>query len=656
MTRSIEQRAADTIRVLSMDAVEQANSGHPGMPMGMADIAVVLWSKFLNVDPADPTWRDRDRFVLSNGHGSMLLYSLLHLSGFALSMEEIENFRQWGYETAGHPEYHAEIGIETTTGPLGQGFGVAVGMAMAEVRLRTTFGADLTNHHTYVFCGDGDLMEGVSAEAASLAGHLGLGKLIVFYDDNEITIDGSTSLSFSEDVPGRFDAYGWHTLTVDGHDRPAIVEAIEQARSETDRPTLISCKTHIGFGAPNKVDTAKAHGSPLGADEIAATKAGIGWELPPFTVPEDVYAFFRGAMDRGSAARAEWEGRVDEAAAADPARVREFERWWSPPAVTLDPPPFDPGSAVATRKQSEAVIQELAEVRPDVIGGSADLAGSNNTVIASSTDFSADDRAGRNVRYGIREHAMGAALNGLNQHGGMRAFGGTFLTFSDYMRPSVRLAALMGTPSIFVWTHDSIFLGEDGPTHQSIEHVEALRLIPNLDVVRPADPTETAFAWQHAVNRTDGPTGVVLTRQGLRIPHAAPDADAVARGGYIRRNGTDVVLIATGSEVPLAEDAAELADERGLSVRVVSMPCLELFERQDAEYRFGVIGEDLPVFTLEAGVTRGWLAVTRGGGVPIGIDRFGASAPAGVLAEQFGFTPDAVLGVVTEALAAEEGP
>ncbi|MDJ0792430.1 MAG: transketolase, partial [Acidimicrobiia bacterium] len=638
MTRSIEQRAADTIRVLSMDAVQKANSGHPGMPMGMADIAVVLWSKFLNVDPADPTWRDRDRFILSNGHGSMLLYSLLHLSGFPMSMEEIENFRQWGYETAGHPEYHPEIGIETTTGPLGQGFGTAVGMAIAEERLRAVFGVELTDHYTYVFCGDGDLMEGVSGEAASIAGHLGLGKLIVFYDDNSITIDGSTSLAFSEDVPARFAAYGWDTATVDGHDRQAIGRAIEAAREDADRPTLISCKTHIGFGAPTKVDTASAHGSPLGDEEIAGAKSAMDWDLPPFTVPQDVYEFFRSSMQRGADARARWQNHVDEIGAADPDRLAEFDRWWTPPSVSLSAPHFEPGSSVATRKQSEATIQELAELRPDVMGGSADLAPSNNTIIASSTDLSRSDRTGRNVRYGIREHAMGAVLNGLNQHGGMRAFGGTFLTFSDYMRPSVRLAALMGTPAIYVWTHDSIFLGEDGPTHQSVEHIEALRTIPGLDVVRPADPTETAFAWSHAVNRTDGPTAIVLTRQGLRIPERAPEVTDVARGGYVRVPGEDVVLVATGSEVPLAVAAAALAASEGVSIRVVSMPSTEVFDRQDDSYRASVLGSDLPVFTIEAGVTRGWLAVAARGGEPIGIDRFGASAPAGVLAEEFGFT------------------
>ncbi|MCB1247087.1 MAG: transketolase, partial [Acidimicrobiia bacterium] len=516
----IDQLAADTIRVLSMDAVERANSGHPGMPMGMADIAVVLWSRYLTVDPTQPTWPDRDRFVLSNGHGSMLLYSLLHLSGFPLSMDEIEAFRQWGSVTAGHPEVDQDIGIETTTGPLGQGFSTAVGMAIAEEHLRASLGEDLASHHTYVFCGDGDLMEGVTSEAASLAGHLGLGRLVVFYDDNSITIDGSTSLAFSEDVPARFDAYGWQTVTVDGHDRGAIDAAIRTALDDEERPTLISCKTHIGFTAPTKVDTAAAHGSPLGADEIAGAKAAMGWDLPEFTVPDDVYTFFRSAMQRGTAARIAWEERLERAQGDAKAG---WQAAWCPQPVALSAPPEAAGSSVATRKQSWAVIQRLGELRSDLMSVSGDLAPSTNSLFDGSTDFSRDDRSGRNIRAGIREHAMGAMVNGLTQHGGVRAFGATFLTFSDYMRPAVRLAALMALPSVFVWTHDSIFLGEDGPTHQPVEHLAALRAIPNLTVFRPADPVETAAAWEAAINGLDGPSAIVLTRQGLRIPAEGPD-------------------------------------------------------------------------------------------------------------------------------------
>jgi transketolase len=650
MTRPVEQQAADTIRVLSIDAIQKANSGHPGMPMGMADIAVVLWSKYLNVDPTDPTWPDRDRFVLSNGHGSMLLYSLLHLSGFPLAMEDLEQFRQFGSETAGHPEYAPALGIETTTGPLGQGFGTAVGMAMAEEHLRAVHGEDLTNHHTYVFAGDGDLMEGVSSEAASLAGHLQLGRLIVFYDDNSITIDGSTDLAFSENVPDRFDAYGWQTITVDGHDRDEIEAAIDTALADDSRPTLISAKTHIGFGAPTKQDTSSAHGSPLGPDEIAAFKESIEWDLPEFAAPDAVYGFFAQSAQRGIDSRGEWEARYREISRDDPQRTAAWDTVWSPSPVQLETPEADPGSSIATRNLSEKVIQDLAAKRADVMSGSADLAPSNNTLIANSTDFSATDRVGRNVRYGIREHAMGAALNGMTVHGGVRPFGGTFLVFSDYMRPSVRLAALMGVPAVYVWTHDSIFLGEDGPTHQPIEHLAALRVMPNLHVLRPADPTETAVAWEHAINRLEGPSALILTRQGLPVPETPPDRDAVATGGYIRSPGDDVVVIATGSEVGLAENVSSDLDERGISLRVVSMPCVECFTGQSSAYQADVLGTSLPVFTIEAGTTEIWQRFTTRGGEAIGIDRFGASAPQGRLAEAFGFEVATVATQIVDAL------
>jgi len=645
-----EQRAVDAIRVLSMDAIQKANSGHPGMPMGMADIAFVIWSKFLNVDPSVPTWRDRDRFIVSNGHGSMLLYSLLHLSGFPISMDDIEHFRQWGYETAGHPEYNPQLGIEMTTGPLGQGFSTAVGIAMAEEHLRAVHGADLTDHRTFVLCGDGDLMEGVSAEAASLAGHLGLSRMIVYYDDNSITIDGSTDLAFTEDVSARFAAYGWQTLSVDGHDRAAIEEATRIALADTERPTLISARTHIGFGAPTKVDTSSAHGSPLGPDEIEAAKDAMGWDLEPFVIPDTVYEVYFEAMSRGRADREQWLQRVETAKSVDPDRVSEWETAWDPSDVTLDAPPAEPGSNVATRKLSEAVIQQLAALRPDVVGGSADLVPSNNTYIEGSGDFSRIDRTGRNIRYGIREHAMGAAVNGLTLHGGLRAFGATFLTFADYMRPSVRLAALMGVPSIFVWTHDSVFLGEDGPTHQPIEHLASLRIIPGLHVHRPADPTETAAAWQQSVNRTDGPSAIILTRQGLPVPATPPAMSDIERGGYVRVDGSDVVIVATGSEVPLASEAATVLTERGISARVVSVPCVEVFDSQPPDYRESVLGDGLPVFTIEAGSTAMWSAVVRNGGIAIGIDHFGASAPADVLAHHYGFTPEAVAATISETL------
>ena len=647
MTKDIDQLAADTIRVLSMDAVQRANSGHPGMPLGMADIAVVLWSKYLNVDPAAPKWRDRDRFVVSNGHGSMLLYSLLHLSGFPMSMDELKDFRQWGSETAGHPEVNQTIGIETTTGPLGQGISTAVGMAIAEEHLRAIHGESLTNHHTYVFCGDGDLMEGVSSEAASLAGHLGLGRLVVFYDDNSITIDGSTDLAFSEDVPKRFDAYGWQTLTVDGHDRSAIDAAIHEALIDETRPALISCKTHIGYSAPTKVDTASAHGSPLGHDEITGAKASMDWSLPEFEVPAEVYDFFRSAMERGVAKRQAWLTRLSGTPGTERA---EWEKAWNPEPVALSAPPHDAGASAATRTLSSAVIQELGAERPELMSISGDLAPSTNSLFDDSDDFSRVNRTGRNIRAGIREHAMGAIVNGITQHGGSRAFGATFLTFSDYMRPSVRLAALMDLPSVFVWTHDSIFLGEDGPTHQPIEHLAALRAIPNMYVYRPADPTETAVVWQSAINRTTGPSGIVLTRQGLRVPEMEADMDLVARGGYVRRPGSSLVIVATGSEVALAEDTASLLASESLDVRVVSMPCVEQFLDQPDDYRAEVLGSGLPVFTLEAASTFGWSLFAANGGETIGIDQFGASAPAKVLAEKFGFTPESVADRIRTAL------
>lgn len=646
MSATTEQLAADTIRVLAMDAVQRANSGHPGMPMGMADLAVVVWSKFLRFDPADPGWPDRDRFVLSNGHGSMLLYSLLHLTGFALSMDDLRNFRQWGSPTAGHPERDPELGIELTTGPLGQGFGTGVGMAIAEAHLRSVFGPDLVDHHIYGFVGDGDLMEGVSSEAASLAGHLALGKLVYIYDDNQITIDGSTDLSFSEDVAARFNAYGWHTLSVDGHDRVAVEEAVATAVGVENRPSLVLARTHIGFGAPNKQDSSSAHGSPLGDDEIVATKEAMGWTLPPFEVPDEVYRYFTAAAARGNEARRTWEERRDAAFAQNDDLAARWHAHCDPKPVALAVPEYEPGSSVATRQLSGDVIGELSQVRPDVVGGSADLTPSNNTIIAEWGDFSATNREGRYLRFGIREHAMGAAINGITLHGGLRAYGGTFLQFSDYMRPSVRLGALMDVPSIWVWTHDSIFLGEDGPTHQPIEHLPALRAIPNLWVMRPGDPTELTVAWEMAINRTDGPTALILSRQGVPVPEVAPDRALVARGGYVRRAGDEAVLVATGSELGLAEAAAAALGENGRSIRVVSLPCWEVFAEQSVDYQRLVLGEGLPIASVEAGATFGWDAITGRNGLRIGIDRYGASAPAGVLAEQFGLTPDAVAGRV----------
>ena len=647
---SSEQLAVDAVRMLSIDAIQKANSGHPGMPMGMADLAVVLWSEFLNVDPDHPEWDDRDRFVLSNGHGSMLLYSMLHLAGFGVSMDDIRNFRQWGYSTAGHPELEHKIGVEVTTGPLGQGFGMGVGLALAEEHLRAKLGAGLVDHYTYGFVSDGDLMEGVAAEAASLAGHLGLERLIYLYDDNAITLVGPTDWTFSENVPQRFEAYGWHTLTVDGHDRGAISEAITAARAELERPTLISAKTHIGFGS-SKQDSAASHGSPLGDEEIERVRERFGWPHAPFEVPAEVYAFMSAAMNRGRARRAAWQERKLATVGADEGLANLYRAHFEPTAAPIAVPDFEAGSSVASRKIGGVVLNAVAADRPDVIGGSADLASSTNTLIADSADFSAADRLGRNIRFGVREHAMGAIVNGMTVHGGLRAFGSTFFQFADYMRGAVRLGALMGVPSVWVFTHDSIFLGEDGPTHQPIGHMAAMRAIPNLWVIRPATPAEVTGAWEAAIARTDGPTALVLSRQGLPVPTGAEPVP-VAKGGYVVADGNEAVIVETGSELALALDARDLLAGRQVSVRVVSMPCVEAFNEQDAAYRESVLGTDLPIASIEAAVTFGWGDITGSGGLNIGIDRFGASAPADVLAEQYGFTPEAVAGRVADWLAA----
>jgi transketolase len=636
-----EQLAVDAIRVLSVDAVQRAESGHPGMPMGMADIAAVLWGRHLRVDPDHPEWPDRDRFVLSNGHGSMLLYSLLHLSGFPLSMDDIRAFRQWGSSTPGHPERDPRVGIEMATGPLGQGFGTAVGMAIAEAHLRAIFGPGLVDHRTYAFAGDGDLMEGISSESASLAGRLALGKITFLYDDNGISIGGKTDITFTEDVLARFAAYGWHTLDVDGHDREAVDQAITAANGD-DRPSLIACHTHIAFGAPTLHDTAKAHGSPLGATEIAGFKAAIGWHHPPFEAPAEAYGYFSAAMDRGRTARAAWDQRF---AAADAASRAQWKTHFAPAPPRVGALGYEVGGRVETRKVSGKVMNLLALAYPALMGGSADLEPSTNTLIEGSPDFQ-DDPAGRNIRFGVREHAMGAIVNGMAVHGGLRPFGATFFVFSDYLRPTLRLAALMGAPSIFVFTHDSVFLGEDGPTHQPIEHLASLRAMPNLWVIRPADAGETAEAWEMALARTDGPTCLVLTRQA--VPVLDRDAGGTVRGGYVLRDGTDAVLVATGSEVWVAAAAADLLAAGGVSLRVVSLPCWEAFFEQDDVYRRSVLGEGMPIASLEAASTFGWERIVGAGGLTLGIDRFGASAPLERLAAEFGFNPEAVAGRITE--------
>ena len=632
-----EQLAVNTIKALAMDAVQKANTGHPGMPMGMADIAVTLWSKHLNVDPDAPEWPDRDRFVLSNGHGSMLLYSMLHLSGFPLTLDDLRNFRQWGSHTAGHPERDNSLGIEMTTGPLGQGFATGMGMAIAETHLRARLGSDLVSHRTFGFVSDGDLMEGISSEAASLAGHLGLGRLTYFYDDNQISIDGSTDITFTEDVAARFAAYQWHTVTIDGHDRSAIDQAIDESLAEADRPSLVICKTHIADGAPNLQDTSDAHGQPLGHDEIKLTKEAMGYPIDPdFFVDGSVYEFLGTAMNRGREAHLAWRTRFEAAEA------KQRELWaalYEETPVSLDGPGFEVGDRSATRASGGQLFTEIASKVPGFIGGSADLAGSTKTVIEKGRLFSKSDPSARDIPFGVREHSMGALVNGMSLHGGLRPYGATFFVFSDYMRPAVRLSALMETPSIWVWTHESIFLGEDGPTHQPIEHLASLRAMPNLWVIRPADANETLEAWELALNRHDGPVALLLTRQGL--PNLARVPGAVARGGYIRRDGEHVSLIATGSEVSAALAAADLLDADGIGARVVSLPCWELFFAHDEEYQRKVLGT-APRVSIEAGSTFGWERIVGDGGLAIGLDRFGASAPDTVLAEQFGFTPESI--------------
>lgn len=643
-------RMANAIRALSMDAVEAANSGHPGMPMGMADVATVLYSKFLKFDAAQPGWADRDRFVLSAGHGSMLLYSLLYLTGYPeMTIEQIRNFRQLGSMTAGHPEYGHAPGIETTTGPLGQGIATSVGFALGERILNARFGDDLVDHFTYVVAGDGCLMEGISQEAITLAGHLKLGKLIVLFDDNGISIDGPVDLTTSEDQLGRFKAAGWDVQAIDGHDPKAIEAAIAKARA-SDTPSLIACKTIIGYGAPKKQGSAATHGSPLGAEEIAGARAKLGWDFPPFEIPEDVLSAWRAVGKRGETARLAWQERVDDLGSDT---QEELERVL---AGTL-PAGFDQAveafkkaiveekPKIATRMSSQRVIDALAPVLPELIGGSADLTGSNNTKAKEAAIVKAGDYRGSYIHYGIREHGMAAAMNGLALHGGVTPFGGTFMVFTDYCRPAIRLSALMGLRVIYIMTHDSIGLGEDGPTHQPVEHLAALRAIPNLNVFRPADTVETAEAWQIALQSTGTPSIISLTRQALptlRTTHAAQNL--TAKGGYVLAEAEgkrQVTLIATGSEVSLAMEARDKLKADGIAAAVVSLPCWELFDAQPESYRAQVLG-DCPRIAVEAALGFGWERYTGAGGCFVGMTGFGASAPAPALYKHFGITADAV--------------
>lgn len=659
MSNDLQTLAINTIRTLAIDAVQKANSGHPGLPMGAAPMAYALWTQHLKHNPRNPKWADRDRFVLSAGHGSMLIYALLHLTGYDLSLDEIKNFRQWGSITPGHPEYHLTPGVEVTTGPLGQGISTAVGMALAEAFLAGHFnrpGYEVVNHYTYVIAGDGDLMEGVTAEATALAGLWGLGKLIVLYDDNKITLDGPANMTFNEDIGARFRAMGWHTLTVeDGNDVASVSEAIERAKAVTDKPSLLAIRTIIGYGSPNKQNTSDAHGSPLGADEIKLVKDFYGWPQEDFYIPGEALEHFRSAVETGTKAEQNWTDVFNAWRAAFPELAAEWDSAFKgelPAGWDSELPAFDPAKKVATRNASGVVLNAIAKHIPTMIGGDADLAGSTKTLIKGGENTGPGKPAARNVRFGVREHGMGAIVNGLALHGGIiKPYSATFLTFSDYMRPAIRLGALMGINPIYIFTHDSIGLGEDGPTHQPIEHVMALRAIPDLHVFRPADANETAGAW-HTAMLLDKPSVLVFSRQDLPvltgdgIGGVEAVRAGVARGGYVLAGGEgtpQVILMATGSEVSIAYEAYQKLIAEGIKARLVSLPCWELFEKQDAAYRESVLPAAVKArVSLEAGVTLGWTRYVGSEGVAIGVDKFGASAPYQRVYQEYGLTADAV--------------
>ncbi len=653
---TLQHQAINTIRTLAMDAVQAANSGHPGAPMGAAPLAYMLWTRFLRHNPADPAWPDRDRFVLSAGHASMLLYSILYLTGYDLPLDELKRFRQWGSRTPGHPERGLTPGVEVSTGPLGSGVANAVGMAIAERMLAARFnrpGHAIVNHYTYALVSDGDLMEGIAAEAASLAGSLGLGKLIFLYDDNEISIEGDTGLAFQEDVGVRFRAYGWHVQCIDGDDLEAIDAALCAARTAVDCPSIIIAATEIAHGSPNKAGTAAAHGAALGEEEVRLTKEVLGWPSEPaFHVPAEALAEFRVAIEQGAACQAEWEARIETYAREFPEEEAEWQRARRgelPAGWEAHLPVFSPEDTpvMATRQASGKVLNALAPVLPGLTGGSADLAPSNNTYLAGFGDFARGASDGRNLHFGVREHAMGGVVNGIAVHGGLIPYSGTFLVFSDYMRGAIRLGAIMGCRAIYVFTHDSVGVGEDGPTHQPVEHLMALRAIPGLTVIRPADANETAAAWKVAIERR-GPTALALTRQGVPVIGERECVHAgVPRGAYVLGappgGGEDVILIATGSEVLLAREAAVVLARRGVAARVVSMPSWELFAEQPSAYRDEVLPPDVTArLVIEAGASLGWERYAGACGEIAGIDRFGASAPGKVVMEQYGFTVEAV--------------
>ena len=656
MTTKLDELCVNTIRMLSADGVQNANSGHPGMPMGAASMAYVLWSRFLSHNPQNPKWPNRDRFILSAGHGSMLLYSLLHLTGYDLSLEDIKNFRQWGSKTPGHPEYPLTPGVETTTGPLGQGFANGVGMAVAERFLAARFNRpdhEIASHYTYGIVSDGDLMEGVTHEAASLAGHLGLGRLIYLYDDNHISIEGGTDITFTESRTARFEAYGWHVQEVaDGNDLDAIEKAIIAAQNDTARPSLISVRTHFCYGSPNKQDAASAHGEPLGPEEIALTKENLGWPPDPrFFIPDEVLDHLRKAVENGKKIEEKWQAKLGSYEKAHPELAKEWQTWMNgglPDNWDRDIPSFPADSkGMATRVASGTVLNAIASNVSNLFGGSADLAPSNKTEIKGREDFQADNYQGRNLRFGVREHGMGSILNGMALHGGIIPYGGTFLIFSDYMRPAIRLAALMGLKVIYVFTHDSIGLGEDGPTHQPVEQLASLRTIPNLTVIRPCDANETAEAWRAAMSSVDGPVALALTRQGMPVldRNTFGPATGLSKGAYVLKDSKgkkpDIILIATGSEVQIALDASRELESKGLAVRVVSMPSWELFDKQPEEYRNRVLPPETTArIAIEAGVAQGWRQYVGDRGEVIAVNRFGASAPYKVLYEKFGITPE----------------
>jgi transketolase len=654
----LDRLCINTIRFLAADAVQQAKSGHPGLPMGAAPMAYVLWTRFLRHNPANPAWPDRDRFVLSAGHGSMLLYALLHLTGYELPLDELRRFRQWGSRTPGHPEYGLTPGVEATTGPLGQGLANAVGMAIAERHLAQRFnrpGHTVVDHHTYVICSDGDLMEGVAAEASSLAGHLGLGRLIVLYDDNQVSLAGRAALSFSEDVCGRFEGLGWHTESVaDGNDLDAIDTAVRKARAETARPSLVAVRTVIGYGAPKKAGSHEAHGEPLGEDELRGAKHALGWPAEPmFWLPEPAVARFRQAVDAGARAEAGWRARLDAWRRAFPDLAAEWDEGLArslTPGWDGDLPRFPPGTPVATRDASGAVLGAVSPRLPHLVGGDADLAPSTKTLVKGAGSFLRDTPGGRHLHFGVREHAMGSIANGVTYHGGLLVFCGTFFVFSDYMRAAVRLAALSELPVVYVWTHDSIGVGEDGPTHQPVEHLASLRAMPNLVVIRPADATETVVAWQVALARRHGPTALVLTRQKVPVLDRAvyAPAEGLRRGAYVLADAAggppELVLIGTGSEVHLVLAAQAALAQGGIRARAVSMPSWELFLAEPPEYREAVLPRAVPRrLAVEAGATLGWERWVGADGAVVGLDRFGASAPGETVLRELGFTTEHVV-------------